>query len=697
MMRSTILYIIGLILVATGWLPVAAYTQGKADTAKIATISRYKDQRIELRWIPDNKTILRLGFANSYTVQRRTGNEAFRDMTTVTPLAAGSWDQLIAAEKDTAVLHTLETAREFLFAKSLADEKGLGLENGTAALREQKAKEDMVYALFVLSVMKSGRTAEALGLSYIDAAVTPGAVYTYRIRLNASSQVYQVQNGEAEMKAVAETNRILTEVSVYPGDSSLSFTWPANSRLNGYWVERSVGDTSRFIPLNTVPFYHASASGADVVNGSFDDDSLRNYTWYHYRFYGMNAFGERIRFAEVKGMPRDLTPPPAPIVKQPRHIKPREVLVEWQPAGNITELKGFIVARSDRDSGNFNMLHKILLPARTTSFTDTGFNTETDNYYTVYAIDTAGNISASYPAYVALIDSIPPGKPAVISATVDSLGIVRIVLAAGKEKDLKGYRLFKTNSADHELSVIEEVFRENKTDTQAVRSVFTDTIPLNSLTANVYYRVKALDFNYNQSPFSEMIVLARPDTIPPVDPVFTDILVNEKKIELFFAGSGSADLESHILYRKSDLSDAWDSLALIPRDVRQYSDTAVKSGRSYYYSLRAKDKGGLFSGFASPVHGKPYPDDRLPGVTGLRSGVQEKKIVLQWQYEKQEKEVVFMIYKKDRNAHLVQYARVNTTAFTDPKPDRENTYAIKVLSADGSQSPLSNLITQRNE
>ena len=55
-----------------------------------------------------------------------------------------------------------------------------------------------------------------------------------------------------------------------------------------------------------------------------------NYQKYIYRFYGQTIFGERVKFAEVTGMPRDLTPPQKPFLKQPKHAKPDEVHVEWE-------------------------------------------------------------------------------------------------------------------------------------------------------------------------------------------------------------------------------------------------------------------------------------------------------------------------------------------------------------------------------
>jgi uncharacterized protein len=676
-------------------LPMAVFAQAEGGKSRIATIARYTTQGVELRWMPDNKTILRLGFSNSYTIQRsENGQDRFSDIATVRALSREGWSSLIAAEKDAATRSDLETAMEFLFAGTASGQQ-LNLEAGIAELNEQKRKEDMIYALFVITAVRNGKVAEGLGLNYIDNTAKEGMTYQYRVKLNAVSPVYAIENGTVVIKAVIDPNKYRNEVFVYPGDKQLSFAWSANPELNGYFIERAAEGQTVFKPLNSIAIYDSRGDGFEgPVNGSFEDDSLLNYKWYSYRFYGTTSFGEKVLFAEVKGMPRDLTPPVAPVLKQPKHVKPREVQVGWDMTVAAPDLKGFIVARSDRDTGTFQVLHKTLLPAKSRSFTDTGFSTDGINYYVVYALDTAGNISASYPGYVALVDSTPPAVPEVLSALIDSLGVVTIRVQPGKEKDLKGYRIFKANSDEHELSAIQEAFKKDKADTAALRSVFTDTVTLGSLTPNIYYRIKALDYNYNQSAFSKMIIVRRPDTVPPITPVFTNVLTGEKKVTLHFAPSESIDVKEQIIYRKTDPNSEWAVLSMMSGKQAQFIDTTVTPGITYYYSLRARDESDLYSGFAYAVYGKPYKSP-LPPVTNLTGKLQDKKIVLQWEYPATAKEVFFIVYKKNKKGALEQVARVTAKTFTDVGAGKENVYAIKVLTADGEQSKLSAMITQR--
>ncbi len=675
-----------------------AQAQLEVGTCKIATIARYTQKGVELRWIPDNKTILKLSFTNGFIIERAdSGTNRFESIARIKTFNQSIWEQLIAKETDSAAKSNLELAMEFLFANSSTEKKEISLDKGIAELNEQKSKEDMVYAIFVLTAIKDTKVAEALGLGFIDKTVQEGKTYTYRITLSATSSLYKIENGFVNIKASINSNKYKNEVFVYAGDKKLTFAWSISPFIAGYFVERKSEGETNFKPLNTTPFYDAKGEGYDgTINGTFKDDSLVNYTWYQYRFYGLTSFGEKVLFAEVKGMPKDLTAPDAPILKLPKQINPKEVEVAWDMYGNLNDLKGFIVARSNKDSGNFTILHATILNNKTRKYMDNSFNVDENNYYVVYALDTAGNISSSYPAFLTLIDSTAPAKPEIASAIIDSLGVVTLKIKLGKEKDLKGYRIYKANSAEHELSVVKEFFKKDKFDTTSIQTIFYDTVGLNSLTSKIFYRIKALDFNYNQSIFSDIAIVKRPDTIPPVTPIFTNVIVKENQVELYFAPSSSIDVKEQMVYRKTNVGDEWKMLMKLKPTEKQLIDTNVKIGVTYFYSIRAIDESNLLSGFAHMVYGKPYDSGIRPVVTNLSSKIQDKKVVLSWNYPEKYKGATFAIYKKNEKGELVQYKKIIEKTFVDNVVGKENVYAIKVFTADGGQSALSNLISQKN-
>ncbi|MFA5805682.1 MAG: hypothetical protein WC879_13680, partial [Melioribacteraceae bacterium] len=368
-------------------------------------------------------------------------------------------------------------------------------------------------------------------------------------------------------------------------------------------------------------------------------------------------------------------------------------LVTWKmnpiPA---PDLKGFFVARSDKNEGEFKVLHSAMLMKDARTFTDTTFITGQPNYYVVQAIDTAKNVSSSYPVSVTLIDSIPPVKPVFISGKIDSLGVVTLTVQKNKEKDLMGYRLFKSNSAEHEFSVIHENFMNNDSLIQEIKTVFKDTVTLNSLTPFIYYKIKALDFNYNQSEFSNVLKVARPDTIPPVTPIFNDVIVGEKKIELHFVPSSSEDVKEHIIYRKTDMEAKWENLKTTESTTTKFIDTTVTTGVTYFYSIRAKDLGGLYSKYASVVYGKPYDTGVRPPIEKFSAMVEKKNIILKWEYPTSKTENTFVIYKKDSKGQLKQYDTTKEKSYTDKNTNKENYYAVKVITGDGGQSKISNVL-----
>lgn len=670
-----------------------AIAQTPIAKSKIALVGRFYNNNAELRWIPDNKTIMRLGFNYSYSIERSdSGANKFTTIATLKTFSPTQWDSLLNVETNPETIRNLSIAADFLFAEN-KEKKSISLDEGIGELNEQKSKEELDYLVFVLTTIKDAKVAEALGLGFIDKTVIMGKTYTYRVKFNGNSPVYEIENGLVNIKTSVNPDQYKNEVFVYPGDKQLSFVWSAKRELSGYFVERKKENESIFKPLNITPIYATNADGFEgITNGSYMDDSLQNYQTYHYRFYGLTAFGDKVLFAEVKGMPKDLTPPSNPIIYPPKHVKTKEVLVKWDLFGDVSDLKGFIVARSDRDTGNFMLLNKTILPAKTRSYSDATFNAEGINYYLVYAMDTSGNISYSYPAYVALVDSTPPAKPQIISAIVDSFGVVTIAVKKGAEKDLKGYRLFKSNSPEHEFSVIEEGFLEDKWDTNTIKVKYTDTITLQSLTPYIFYRIKALDFNYNQSVFSEITQVKRPDTIPPVTPVINDVLVGEKKIEIRFVPSESIDVKEHIVYRKTDFAADWDVILKFDANQNSIIDTNVSTGVMYYYSIRAKDESNLFSGYANAVSAKPYDSGIRPKVENFSVKIINKKAVLTWDYPKIDKEVYFVIYKWEGKGQLTQYAKTTEKTFIDNETKKENSYSIKAMTTDGGKSKMSDEI-----
>jgi hypothetical protein len=667
----------------------------------INMVARYlpEDNAVEMRFFPDKKSILYAGIKNGFVVERAEMSEGIKveadlkyiSIAEVFPYSEAQWTAAFSKGSEDSK-HSLNLAKGFFDNMDKQTGGKFNFDEGIKEMKEQKSKEDFEYLIFVMNAIKNKDVAQAIGLSHTDKSVQKDKSYLYRINLiKEPKSVYKVVglpfNIETAVNKKQEERKIYTIV----GDKELSFLWEENNMISGALVERKNNKTGKYEPLNETPVY---TLGETSNRNGYKDEKLTNYEWYEYRFYGYNPFGEKILFGSAKAMPKDLTPPKKPLIIKAKHKKIDEVLVEWNVTDPIdNDLKGFIVARGESNDGNFQILHQNLLQKNIRSFTDKTFSRVKSNYYVVQAIDTSGNMNSTKPFFVTITDSIPPLKPKFISGKIDSLGIVTINIELNKEIDLMGYRLYKSNSVEHEFSLISEGFSENDSIVKPVQIIFKDTITLKSLTPYIYYKIIALDYNFNQSEFSEILKVKRPDNIPPTTPVFKNIIVKQNEIELHFALSESEDVAEQYLYRKLKTEAPWELLNKLDNKFTSYIDKKLKQGTVYFYSLRAKDDSNLFSEYAKPVYGKPFDNGVRPPVKNLTIKKDDKNVTLSWEYESLNDNTYFVIYKADQKGNLIQYKNTSNLIFKEPLGKETNSYAVKVFTKEGGQSKISNTLT----
>lgn len=687
-------YIILIILSLFTMVPCQAqFTDGIKPSSTINVIGRYTDNAVELIYFPDKNKALYQGLKKGFIIERaeftaHSDSLSYKQIAEVFPYEESAWSTLMDSSKE-------ETKKDITLAKEFYDNRDrqsggkFSFDKGIKEMQEQKFKEDFEYIIFVMNAIKNNSVARALALSYTDNNTEENKEYVYRVTLKEDLQDYTVGDGIYLIETIKGSDKVERDIYVKTWDKKLTFIWEENDMITGAYVERKNNITGEFELLNKKPVLKSDPTS---TRNSYTDENLTNYINYEYRFYGINPFGEKAYFGTAKGMPKDLTPPVNPSIVSGKNDQPEEVNITWKMPIMETDLKGFIVARSTKNKGRYQILHSNLLPKTTTSYTDKTYSKEKDNYYVVQAIDTTGNISSSSPYFVTVIDSIPPVKPEFISGKIDSLGIVTLDIDLNKERDLMGgYRLFRSNAPEHEFSAISEGFHEKDTIYKKAMTVFKDTVTLKSLTPYIYYKIKALDYNFNQSPYSEVLKVKRPDLIPPETPVFKNVKVGKETIELEFVLSSSDDVIAQTLYRKIDLNEAWEEYATIENDENKFIDKEVKTGVKYYYSLQAKDDSDNLSEFSVPVMGKPYDDGIRPPVQNIKLSNQKNQASITWEYKEMDDKTYFVIYKKNQKGNLVQYKSVSEMIFSE-KVKLNDEFAVKVFTKDGGQSKISKIV-----
>ncbi len=679
--------------------PLAVVAQddaGELETS-VKLVGRYvTDSGVELRLLPDRLQLLTSGLRDGLILERSVGTSGtFTDIATLRPADTETWRLAVVNETDADRADLKALAFAFYEASLEPTGAPFDFEEGILALTEQKDVEDFVFSVFLLAAIRDAEVAQLLGLAYTDADVVPGTAYTYRVRPVVNPEVYIPVPFLLQVVATTGSNNVQNIVDFYEDDTSISFAWVDDDTIMGTHIDRRAADEQNFTRLTEEPIFNLSGNVDGGSNrSSFLDENLVNYKQYTYRFSGYNLFGEFVQFAEVLAMPRDRTPPDAPFLDTPEHTAPNQVSLRWEMTEPVdADLLGFIVARSQSNQGEFTILHQGTLGRDVRTFVDSTFIVGDMNYYIVQALDTFLNVSSSFPIAVTLIDTIPPVKPLFLSGLADSTGVVTLVVKKNDEADLMGYRLFRSNDPTHEFSVIFEAFTELDTVYQAIQTTFTDTVSLNTTTPEVFYMVQALDRNFNESALSDVLVVTRPDTVPPVAPVIFNVDVFDDRVTLYIEPSSSDDVMMHELYRKLSEEDDWVFFSQLDLDQREYTDSLVTQNQTYHYSIRALDKSYLYSEYAFPVTARPYDSGRRPSVVNLSQSVQDGMATISWDYDMARYDAFFVVYRQDSEGNMRQLARMDKTEYEFRAPRNQvQIYAVKAFTKDGGQSPLSSTI-----
>src|SRR5581483_6011110 len=111
----------------------------------------------------------------------------------------------------------------------------------------------------------------------------------------------------------------------------------------------------------------------------------------------------------------------------------------------------------------------------------------------------------------------------------------------------------------------------------------------------VYYTLLAVDKYYNDSHYSDTLMLKRPDTVAPAPAIIATAVVKSNAIQLGIVATTSTDVMSYYLQR-IDISKPKDTLALAQwspsvtkRDSLFFTDTTAEPGTTYQYLLYTLD------------------------------------------------------------------------------------------------------------
>ena len=685
-----VVLIIGVLLMVT-----TAYSQTKEEENAIMVLARPNpNNKMMLRWGPTTPRAFRRLNKYGYNLVRYTISISGKTLSkpieenlgTFKPADPTEWQKIIENNNNAAIM------AQSIFGETFNVE-GIGTLQGIINM-SQEQEQRFTWALYVAD--QDFEVAKLAGLGFEDVNIKSTEKYVYKVYPLVPKEEMVIKDGGVfvGLQDYQALPKPLDLAAIF-NDQQVMLNWNYaihKQEYNSYFVERSE-DGINFKQLNKLPYTTLNSGGRVDTKRIYYVDSITNNKKYYYRVKGRTPFGELSPPSDVISGEGKKVLPYVPKISTKEIINDeKSVILEWEFLEEGNDLiTGFELNRSNKANGIYKTVLKNISPKSRRVRYD---NLEPTNYFTITAVGKEGNSRDSYPVLVQPIDSIPPAKPIGLIGKVDSLGVVSLSWKANAELDMLGYRIFRGNNKKEEYTQV--------TVSPHQATTFYDSVSVKSLNDKVYYKIVAVDQRYNMSKYSDVLVLDKPDFIPPSDPVITLYEIKDKKVFLKWANSSSTDVVKHEVYRKVRDSIKWNLIATISKDslkpnYTEWEDTNIDGGNDYNYLIKAVDDSGLTSKSESGITIEVPRFELLIGIKNFGSYVDKANnfIELFWKVVNEKNIAELMLYKevKGKKMSLLRVMPSNFKRIVDEdiKPNNIYSYILRPVFTDGSLGQIKRL------
>jgi uncharacterized protein len=684
-MRKDRFYIFITILI----LCCTAVTGYSQRTHFVKAIGRAQKKQILIRWAVNQPRAWKLSNQYGFEVVRYT---VIRDSVILSKPERKYIGILKPAEQSAWVVPANSNEYAAIIAQALYGEsfEVSSTDKETILSSINKAQElEQRFALSLYAADQNFTMAQLAGWGLTDTDVKENEKYLYRIKSKVPAGQLAIDSaavfiGLKDFKPLPEP----TEVSAQFSDKTAVISWDYNSLkdyYNSYYIERS-SDGKNFYRISERPIMQMSEGDAVKPTGRihYVDALGMNDVTYYYRVRGVTSFSEiGPPSAKVSGVGQKILEYVPHIVKAAvNETGQMELSWSFERAGNSL-IRGFTLNLSQTEAGPYiPVVQNIPATQRTIRYNKL-FPT---NYFTITADAVNGASRTSMSVMVQPVDSIPPQAPQGIRAVIDSLGVATITWTPNTEKDIYGYKIFRTYVKGAEPTPL--------TDTVYTGTTFTDSVSMRITNRKVYYTVTALDQRYNQSDFSIPVAAVKPDIIPPTSPLFIKCELTGNEVLLRWSDCHDDDIASHTIYRKSEVEKEWKQIKRFGAHTSgEYKDADVAGGTVYTYTLVARDSSGLESKPSAPVSVKVIrrPGDITVNAFDVYIDRQNRYVELFWR-DSQDNVEEYQLYKaiKGSPATLWRVLKHEEKRTVDEKltVNTEYSYGIRVVTRKGEVSKI---------
>ena len=665
-MKPTFIYILF-------FIPLLIFSQSRNGNKIFA--KGYVDQQgvIYLRWAPSSYKVWtklnRYGYeVIRYTIirdKKRLIPPPEKHLGTFMPKELLQWQKMVETNRNAAIL------AQALYGESFQ----VTSQDKLSAIVSMSEEQQQRFTWGLYAADQDFDVAQMAGLAYVDKDTNKNEKYLYKIRSLVPENILSIEEGVVYLGFDDYTNLPKPiDFTAQFIDKSVMLGWNGDIYKNyysSYVIEKSK-DGKSFTRVNKLPF-----NSLNTVNNKnkriYYVDSIPNNVKYYYRVKGKTIFGKYSPPSDVlSGVAKKTLQYMPAFTRQKIQKDNKSVLLGWKfPEKAERLIKGFVISRSNKVNGKYIDVIKDIPPKKREVLYK---GLQNSNYFTITALGKNGAKRTSFAVFVQPIDSIPPVKPTGLRGKIDSLGVVTLHWNANPDKDILGYRVFRANNENEEMSQI--------TVSPHRATVFYDSIGVHNLNKYVYYKIIAVDHRYNMSESSDKLQLKKPDFIPPSQPVFKHYDIKGNSITIEWFNSPDKDVVRHELWRKEQ-NKSWQLVQGFKRTEKPdkttgFTDKELTAGLSYDYKVVAIDDSGLQSQTPEVLHlqvPKTVADKRVKRFHA-RADKNGGYIELFWKKYKADDLAYLLLYKgiKDKRISLLRKLPPQVSYYKDTQLKPNNVY-----------------------
>jgi hypothetical protein len=486
----------------------------------------------------------------------------------------------------------------------LSAEERRGIQSFAGKLRDgtlTDEEREEAHTIFVIAAILKPDHGRALGLRYRESLV-PNGVLRYRLTaLDADgNELRTVETDPLDTRQQTPLPPAPEEAAANVAGEGIVVSWNAPPQsevapVAGYRLLRVDGNTA----INLTP--DLLLKDRETVRVTWLDREAPRDRALTYVVTSVDLFGRASAPARVS----------LPLGEIARAIAPDGLAAEagvesaalkWS-AVRHPGVRGYAVERSLFAGGPYEVVTPDGLDLKTLAFADNGLRPASTYYYRVRIFDAEGNLGRpSFPVRVVPLSSGPPAAPADLTAEA---GRTRVTLTwAEPEKPVAGYFVYRRLKDEREWKRLNGVVTPE--------TLYYDSFEPGALSgAELFYRVQAIGFDDAEGAFSREVRVALADTALPNVPRITDASGEGGVATLHFAlGDADAKGARFIVLRSAAVDAPPEPVGdPVAGDRREYVDTAVEAGASYWYSVVALDAAGNRSDPSDSVIVTVFPAD----------------------------------------------------------------------------------------